>query len=193
MKFSRYRLKILLLILFVPLLAGWAGYDHKTYVLSEAGYTTGKPSTPPRPKAPERPHTWGSDPGGIIYDSYYPPVVLHPPYKHPRVQPYYYPQCQQPYHYYSPYYEPEKPWYEDDLPIPAGRVMLLVNPVDAKAFVNGHPLQRHADLSYEAGLLKGKYDLEVRAEGYETYNREVEIRGGEVIRLSIQLKADQLE
>jgi|GEM_PF-2344792 len=193
MTFFSYRLKILLLILFIPLLAGWAGYDQNTYTLSEAGYTTGKPSTPPGPTAPERRHTWGPDPGGIIYDRYYPPVIPYPPYKHPRVQPYYYRQCHPPFHYYPPYYEPEKPWYEDDLPIPAGRMMLLVDPVDAKALVNGYPLKRHPDLSYEAGLLKGKYDLEVRADGYETYVREVEIRGGERIHLTIKLKKEQDE
>ncbi len=191
MKRFSYRFKILLLMFSIPILAGWTGYDQNALLLSEAGYSYGKPSTPPPPIPPGRPHTWGSDPGGVIYDGYYPPFIVYPRYGHPQAPHRYHPLYPPPYRFYPPYYEPEKPWYKDEMPVPAGRVMLLVDPLHAEAFVNGHPLPRHPDLSYEAGLLKGEYIIMVSAEGYETYNRTVEIRGGEMIRLTIRLEQNE--
>ncbi len=96
---------------------------------------------------------------------------------------YYPPPC----YYYYPYCEREKRWYEEELPIPAGRVVLLVHPVQAQAFANGYPLKRQADLTYDAGLLQGEHQIEVAADGYVTYRRVVDIQGGELIRLTIRL------
>lgn len=109
------------------------------------------------------------------------PRYQYPPYHH-----------YHPYHPYPPYhfprYERERPWYEGELPMSAGRLLFLVQPVQAEAFINGYPLSRHADLSYGISLLKGEHHLEVRAEGYEPYRRTIEIRGGEQIRLTIHLE-----
>lgn len=144
---------------------------------------------------PERSHAWGPDPGGIIFDHPYPPPIIYyypppgdpgwPCYHHPGSPPY----LHHPPHYgYPPYYEPERPWYEGEPPVPAGRVVLLVDPVQAEAFVNGYPLQRHPDLSYEVGLLQGEHQLMITAEGYAPFQQTVRIRGGERLRLTIRLE-----
>lgn len=123
-------------------------------------------------------HEGSTAPGGwpgLRPRYHYPPHVPFPPY------------------YYPPYSEREKKWYEGDLPRSAGRIMFLVDPVQAEAFVNGYRLSRHADLSYEISLLRGEHHLEVRAEGYEPYQRTIEIRGGEQISLIIYLEPETLK
>lgn len=106
------------------------------------------------------------------------PKPVEPPYYYPYPPPY----------QYHPYYPPERPWYEKEMPIPAGRVMLLVEPMQAEVFVNGYPLKRHPDLSYEVSLLEGEHQIEITAEGYGIYRRSIEIRGNERIRLTIRLE-----
>ena len=149
---------------------------------------------------PERPYTWGSDPGGVIYDRRYPPPGVYPYYVVPAPPPYYrhphmpyppYAPQHPPYYAYPPYHEPEVPWYRGEAPIPAGRVSVLVDPLDAEVFIDGHPIGRRPDLTYEAGLLQGRYTVEVRAEGYEPYEKNIAVRGGEVISMTIRLKKDQ--
>jgi hypothetical protein len=182
-----YLLKTILVMLLLLIPVGWAGHDHGEPLFA-AEYMSAGPPLPPRPVQPERPHTWGPDPGTVIYDGYYPPYIIYPPYQRHGSPHYYHPPYPPPYFVYPPpYYEPETPWYKDEMPIPAGRVVLLVDPLDAEVFVNGLPLGRNNDLSFEAGLLQGNYEVEVKADGYQTQRRKVEIRGGEIIRLTIRL------
>ncbi len=115
---------------------------------------------------------------GVRPRYHYPPYYRYPPH-HPYPPYYYHPH---------PQYERERTWYEGDLPTSAGRLFFLAEPVQAEAFINGYPLTRHADLSFEISLLKGEHQLEVHAEGYEPYHRTIEIRGGEQIRLTIRLE-----
>lgn len=131
-------------------------------------------------------HSWTQAPGRGIYEGRFYPPDRHPYYRHPGGKHYLYP----PYYpyVYTPYFEPEKPWYQEEQPIPAGRVFFLVEPIQAEAFVNGRLLQRHPDLSYEIGLLQGEHELEIKAGGFESYRRKIEIRGGEMIHLTIRLE-----
>jgi hypothetical protein len=71
---------------------------------------------------------------------------------------------------------------------PAGRVLLLVNPVDAEVYVDGVRLQQQADLSYEIGLLAGPHRVEVKKDGYKTYSQHLEIVPGSSLYLPIGLE-----
>ena len=180
MKFSSIFLKTMLAVLFLLFWAESAGSAGRDGFYFASGQEHERYFPDPDKMLPLREHSWGPDPGGIIYDGYYPPPYRH---RHPG-WPGYYP----PYPYYPPYYEPRKPWYEDEPPIPAGRLVLLVDPVKAKVLVNGYELQRHPDLSYEVGLLEGEHKIEVVSEGYLPHKRTVRIRGGERLRLTIRLE-----
>lgn len=134
-------------------------------------------------------YSWRTGPGPADHEGSTAPggwPGLRPRYNYPPHVPFH------PYYYPPYYYEREKKWYEGDLPRSAGRLMFLVDPVQAEAFVNGYRLSRHADLSYEISLLAGEHHLEVRAEGYEPHQRTIEIRGGEQIRLIIYLEPETL-
>lgn len=177
-------------ILFLLAVLSWSGCliqpsGHHDLAMAEQ-YVQGQPLTDPYEMLPQRHHTWRPDPGGIIYDGYYPPPYMYRHYGSSGWSGYYPPYP--PHLIYPPYYEPRKPWYEDEPPIPAGRLMLLVDPVEAQAYLNGYPLQRHPDLSYEVGLLQGEHQIEVKAEGYVRYNKTVNIQGGERVSLTIRLE-----
>lgn len=130
--------------------------------------------------------SYGRAPRGQIYDGPYPPPYLY--YPHPYPYPYPYPPYQgPPSSYYSP---PEEDLYGGEV-IPAGRLVLLVDPVSADVYVDGHPLKQREDLSYEVALLVGKHKVEVRAEGYSSYEKWIEISGGHRIVLTIRLESDQ--
>ncbi|ADH87087.1 carboxypeptidase-like regulatory domain-containing protein [Desulfurivibrio alkaliphilus] len=147
------------------------------------------PAIPPQPE-----HSWGAPPGEVIFDTpYAPPYLYHPPPGYPGRPPYYHYPGYPPYFYphYPPhpgYYQRETPWYEAPPPLPAGRVYLLVEPVQAQATINDYPLQRHPDLSYQLALLPGEYRLQVTAEGYQPVQRQLRIQGGERLQLTISLE-----
>jgi hypothetical protein len=86
-----------------------------------------------------------------------------------------------------PYYPPAPEEYGGQKLIPAGRLMILVDPVSAEVYVDGLLLKQLADLSYEVGLLEGRHEIEVRAKGFESYREEVEIPGGRRIFLTVRL------
>lgn len=127
---------------------------------------------------------YGPPPRGFLYGGPYPPPYPYYPY------PYYpwppggnYPP---PPFYGHPYeYPPNE--YDEEL-IPAGRLSLLVDPVDAKVFVDGLRLQQRSDLSYEVGLLVGEHTVRVQAEGYEPYERTVKIQPARQLYMTIRLE-----
>lgn len=71
---------------------------------------------------------------------------------------------------------------------PAGRLLVLVNPVDAEVYLDGVRLQQQADLSYEVGLLAGFHQLEVKKDGYKAHSERVEILPGTGLYLPIALE-----
>jgi hypothetical protein len=151
----------------------------------------------------ERSHPWDPGPGKVVLDYHPPPVLYYYPFPGVHSPPPGYPIWSPQHHYpdlryhhpysppfygYPPGYEPEIPWYEDEPPVPAGRVLMLVEPMQAEVTVNGYSLQRHPDLSYQVSLLQGEHRLEVTAEGYLPFQRSVLIQGGEQLRLTIRLQ-----
>lgn len=123
--------------------------------------------------------SYGQAPGGTIYGgpSYPPPPHWYYPY------PYY------PWPPPSPSYSPPVDVPRSQL-IPAGRLIILVDPVDAEVWVDGLRLSQNNDLSYEVGLLVGTHTLTVRAEGYDPHEEAIDIPGGRhvfrTVRLSLQ-------
>jgi hypothetical protein len=71
---------------------------------------------------------------------------------------------------------------------PAGRMLILVNPVDAEVYVDGVRLQQQSDLSYEVGLLAGPHQVDVKKDGYKAYSRRVDIVPGGGMYLPIALE-----
>lgn len=124
---------------------------------------------------PRQPHAWDTSVGRAINGRRYPYryYLYYPPYIYP------------------PHHARRKPWYKDELPAPAGRLLVLVDPVEAEVYVDGYPLKRHADLSYEVGLLEGEYLLEVRAVGYQAYEQIIQIRGAKYSEFIIRLDPSQ--
>jgi hypothetical protein len=122
--------------------------------------------------------SYGRAPGGTIYGG---PTDPPPPYGY---YPYPYYPWPPPQGYYPPASEPPSQL------IPAGRLIVLVDPVDAEVWVDGLRLGQNNDLSYEVGLLVGTHTLTVRAEGYDPHEEEIDIRGGRhvfrTVRLSLQ-------
>jgi hypothetical protein len=115
-------------------------------------------------------------PEGSLYGGPYPP----PPY-------WYYPY---PYYPWPPPqgHYPTHPQEEHQSQlIPAGRLILLVDPVSAEVSVDGLQLTQRSDLSYEVGLLIGKHKVLVQAEGYEPHVEAVNIPGGQHILRTIRL------
>lgn len=115
-------------------------------------------------------------PEGSIYGGPYPP----PPY-------WYYPYPQYPWPPPQGYYPPPSQEEHQSQLIPAGRLILLVDPVSAAVSVDGLRLTQRSDLSYEVGLLVGKHKVLVQAEGYESYEEAVNIPGGQHILRTIRL------
>jgi hypothetical protein len=124
--------------------------------------------------------SYGAPPQGYIYGGpYYPP---YPYYSYP-YSPYPWPPPSQ-----GLYAPPPDESYGGQL-IPAGRLVLLADPVSAEVSVDGLRLTQRSDLSYEVGLLVGKHNVSVKADGFEPYEKTVEIPGGQQVYLTIRLKS----
>lgn len=119
--------------------------------------------------------SYGPPPGGTIYGGPYPPPYGYYPY-------YPWPPSQG---YYPPASEPPSQL------IPAGRLIILVDPVDAEVWVDGLRLGQNNDLSYEVGLLVGTHTLTVRAEGYDPHEEAIDIHGGRHVFRTVRLSPQQ--
>jgi hypothetical protein len=116
--------------------------------------------------------SYGPPPAGTIYGGPYPPPYGYYPYS-------YYPWPPQGYY-------PPTPVPGSQL-IPAGRLYVMVDPVDAEVSVDGLRLRQNNDLSYEVGLLVGQHTLTVRAEGYDPYEEAVDVPGGQHVFRTVRL------
>lgn len=146
--------------------------------------------------------SFGPPPRGFIYGGPYPPpypFYPYPYYPYPSSPPW--PPPDYPYPSSPPglppaqgFYAPPPsqglymppPSYGDQL-IPAGWLDVLADPVTAEVSVDGLRLRQRSDLSYKVTLLEGKHLVEVRAQGYEPYRKEIDIPGGQSIFLTIRL------
>ena len=69
----------------------------------------------------------------------------------------------------------------------AGHVIVLVDPVGAEVKLDGLKLTQRPDLSYAFGVLEGAHKILVAAEGYEQYEKNLEVLGGRGMFLTIRL------
>ncbi len=98
--------------------------------------------------------------------------------------------------YYRPYGYRVYPYSRTDPGVdvgairPAGRLIVTARPADAMVFVDGHPLAREADNTFQIGVLVGAHRLEVRAPGYTTHQQDVDVRVGNHHRLDVVLKPE---
>ena len=105
-----------------------------------------------------------------------------------------------PYHYPPPYYYPYPsiPYqrYKDTRRSPydslevkqAGRISIVVQPLDAEVLVDGYQLTKKDDSTYEVGLLTGIHKVEAKKGGYKPYSIEVVVEAGRTVSLTIELK-----
>lgn len=121
--------------------------------------------------------SYGRAPGGTIYGG--PP----PPY-------WWYPYSHYPWSPPSPGYSPPVNAPRSQL-IPAGRLVILVDPVNAEVVVDGLLLRQNNDLSYEVGLLVGTHTLTVRAEGYDPYDEAIDVPGGQHVFRTVRLNPEK--
>jgi len=101
------------------------------------------------------------------------------------------PAAPQPYWPGTPYPPAAAPPQPSPYPMqvnPAGRLLILVNPVDAEVYVDGVRLQQREDLSYEVGLLAGPHQIDVRKDGYKTFSKRLEILPGGGMYVPIALE-----
>ena len=66
-------------------------------------------------------------------------------------------------------------------------MVLVVEPGIAEVSIDGYRLSQSKNLSYEMGLLVGRHRVEARAEGYEVYQKEVDIAAAQRVFLLIKL------
>jgi len=128
-----------------------------------------------------------------------------PPWAYPPAFPWWgwgpYPPPYSPYQPYSPFATSPYPMYpyspqpapggQTPYPTnvrPAGRLLILVNPVDAEVYVDAVRLQQRPDLSYEVGLLAGPHQVDVKKEGYKAVSQKVDIPPGGGTYLPIALE-----
>ena len=121
---------------------------------------------PPYRHAPEGPIYGGSPPSGYPAPYQYDPALW-------------------------PYLGGYGGWWSDPYGgqlIPAGRLILRVEPSEAEVSVDGLRLARREDDSYQIGVLVGAHRVSIRAEGYEPYDGVVDVAAGQGINLTVTLK-----
>ena len=93
-----------------------------------------------------------------------------------------------PYHYYPK--EEKSPYSDLDIKS-AGELIITVEPLEADVLVDGYVLMPDENLTYSIGLLTGEHQVEVKAQGYKTYLKDIEIQPGKGITLSIQIEKEK--
>lgn len=71
---------------------------------------------------------------------------------------------------------------------PAGRLVILTNPIDADVYVDGVRLQQQSNLSYDVGLLAGRHQVDIRKEGFKPFSYKAEIPPGGGMVLPVELE-----
>ncbi|MFO0774272.1 MAG: PEGA domain-containing protein [Nitrospiraceae bacterium] len=70
----------------------------------------------------------------------------------------------------------------------AGVLQLVVDPVDANVYIDGHKLSQQSDLSYIANLVEGRHQLLVAKEGFKPYDQPLNIPGGGGFAMTVRLE-----
>lgn len=118
--------------------------------------------------------SYRAPPGSYLYGGPY-----------PAPQPYYYPFPYAPPYPYPP--AATAPMPVDKQRYDAGHVIVLVDPVGAEVYFDGLRLKQRDDLSYAVAVLEGRHVLRVAAQGYETYEKPLEVLGGRGAFVTVRL------
>lgn len=71
---------------------------------------------------------------------------------------------------------------------PAGRLLILSNPIDAEVYVDGVRLQQQPNLSYDVGLLAGPHQVDIRKDGFKPFSYKADIPPGGGMVLPVELE-----
>jgi len=72
--------------------------------------------------------------------------------------------------------------------IRAGHIHLIVDPVDARVYIDGYKVMQRPDRSYTLNLLEGRHRLQVVREGCTPYDHPLDVPGGGGLVLEIRLE-----
>ncbi len=70
----------------------------------------------------------------------------------------------------------------------AGKIQLVIDPVDAQVFIDGHEVKQLPDLSYVVNLLEGRHRLQIAKDGFKPYDQPLDVPGGGGFVLAVQLE-----
>lgn len=70
----------------------------------------------------------------------------------------------------------------------AGQVRLIIDPVDAKVFIDGQEVGQQPDLSYVVNLLEGRHRLQIAREGFKPHDQPLDVPGGGGLVLTVQME-----
>lgn len=70
----------------------------------------------------------------------------------------------------------------------AGHIQLVIDPVDAQVFIDGHEVKQQSDLTFVVNLLEGRHRLQVARDGYKPYDQPLDVPGGGGFVLAVQLE-----
>ncbi len=70
----------------------------------------------------------------------------------------------------------------------AGHIQLVVDPVDAQVFIDGHEVKQQSDFTYVVNLLEGQHRLQIAREGYKPYDQPLDVPGGGGFVLAVRLE-----
>lgn len=124
----------------------------------------------------------------------FPPPPAWVPYYYPHYAPWWgwgppgsYPPPQYPAQPYPLPATTSPPTYPPQVK-PAGRLLILTNPIDAEVYVDGVRLQQQSNLSYDVGLLAGPHQVDIRKEGFKPFSYKAEIPPGGGMVLPVELE-----
>ncbi len=70
----------------------------------------------------------------------------------------------------------------------AGRIQLVVDPIDAQVFIDGHEVKQLPDLTYVVNLLEGRHRLQIAKDGFKPYDQPLDVPGGGGFVLAVRLE-----
>lgn len=70
----------------------------------------------------------------------------------------------------------------------AGQIRLIIDPVDAKVFIDGQEVGQQPDLSYVVNLLEGRHRLQIAREGFKPHDQPLDVPGGGGFVLTVQME-----
>lgn len=70
----------------------------------------------------------------------------------------------------------------------AGHIQLVVDPVDAQVFIDGHEVKQQSDFTFVVNLLEGQHRLQIARDGFKPYDQPLDVPGGGGYVLAVRLE-----